>query len=423
MSKPPSRSKSERQQFSDSLSKNLQDKEEEYQKLNADLEAQTAKLVEEADTMMRQQEDFLNHVSPPRVTSSKSPVAGATGYNESDADIVNVLNRDTGLLSIAAGAFDEQSSDEEEYFRKVGQNVQRKSMPPVSATSSTGRKSSSASSYKKTSQGGKRKPKMSAKSTRSAADDVAIPQDFSFTKSLSNIEKKMSEREDDPNRPSTSDALIDDVMPQAATEMGAEAQIRFLKAKARVLQEELEASTKECQKILDDKNKLQAQLKEAQEESDRVKKNLNLQQTSIQKLKNAFEDEKKNSESKSIQLQAAVKEVDVLKREQKQITTSNSATEVRLNRALEEVDKLKSQLHKQKFSGKEASDRDLREIDKLRSENKRHERMRNDSLAVMKKQQKLIGVLKRQVLHIEAAKLLSFTEEEFVKALDWGDKQ
>lgn len=419
MSKPPSRSNIDPKQYSDNVSKNFQDREEEYEKLNADLEAQTAKLVEEADAVMKQQEYFLNQVSPPRISSTMSAVDASVVSNEDD--VVSILSRDTGLLSIAAGAFEDQSSGEEEYFRKVGQTKPQKPVSQTSTASSTsGRKHSSASGQRKMGQSGKRNPKTSAKRTKSAAEDVAMPQDFSFAKSLSNIEKQMSERDDDPNRPLT--AVVDDIMPEAATEMGAEAQIRFLKAKARVLQEELEASTHECQKVVEERNKLELQHKELLNESERLKKNLSLQQTSIMKMKTAYEEEKKNSESKFTQLQAAIKEVDLLKREQKQMTTAHSATEVRLNRALEEADKLKSQLQKQKFSGKEASDRDMREIDKLRSENKRHERMRNDTLAVMKKQQKLIGVLKRQVLHIEAAKLLSFTEEEFVKALDWGDK-
>lgn len=63
-----------------------------------------------------------------------------------------------------------------------------------------------------------------------------------------------------------------------------------------------------------------------------------------------------------------------------------------------------------------------RDLDKLTDENRRLEKQRNELLQAFKKQMKLIDVLKRQKMHIESAKLLAFTEDEFVKTLELGDK-
>ena len=63
-----------------------------------------------------------------------------------------------------------------------------------------------------------------------------------------------------------------------------------------------------------------------------------------------------------------------------------------------------------------------RDVDKLAEENRRLEKQRNELLQAFKKQMKLIDVLKRQKMHIESAKLLAFTEDEFVKTLELGDK-
>ncbi|XP_040269844.1 testis-expressed protein 9 isoform X1 [Bufo bufo] len=366
---------------------NLLAKEEEYKRLNAELEAKTAELVREAEEVMREQQQLLSRPALSRVK-----------------------------------LFDE---DEDEGLRKLlTPEVPTLTLSHIKTDGKTGTKPSARNRPHTTATNAKKqipteniltRPRPKTADTR-AANDVAIPTDvadFSLAKTISKIESKLKEGE----LPENAD---DDVIPGINNEIGAEAQIRFLKAKLRVMQEELDNVTHQYDKKEDDNRDLASRVKDLEEERGRLQRTANIQQTQADKYKALFEEANKKNDGLQHQLSALEKELENFKRIQKQSASNQSATEVRLNRAMEEADKYKMELNKLKQSNKDTAHQERKRVEELKLENKKLEKQKAELMAGFRKQLKLIDILKRQKMHIESAKMLSFTEEEFMKALEWG---
>ena len=109
-----------------------------------------------------------------------------------------------------------------------------------------------------------------------------------------------------------------------------------------------------------------------------------------------------------------------MQRETKKKDVAGNSSNVRLNRAQEQIETLKIQLKEARSGGREDNEVMRKQNEKMAAEMRRLERQRNELLAAFRKQLKLVDVLKRQKLHIESAKLLSFTEAEFSKTLELG---
>ncbi|TKS70130.1 Testis-expressed protein 9 [Collichthys lucidus] len=353
-------------------------KEEQYKLLNAELEAKTADLVRQADQLMREQSEVLS--------KPLSALLLTDIENEDDSRIIKLHH---------------QSSVQEPRAKVVS----KKRVTSTSQNMGTGKQGNEPRCTSQT-------PKASHMDDVAAVDDSA---DFFLAKTIRSMEEKM---DDTVAHENVGEDLCD-----TGDNVGSgvsDAQIRVLKAKLRIMQEELDQLSCEYYKKDDENAKLCAKIKELEEDRARLQKTTNIQQTQIEKHRGLADESSKKCEGLQLQVSALHKEIENLNRSHKQASAVHGTVEIRLNRALEEVEKLKTQLNKMKQMNKDKISEEHQSKENLLAENKMLKKQKAELIVGFKKQLKLIDILKRQKMHFEAAKLLSFTEDEFMKALDWG---
>eukprot|EP00039_Didymoeca_costata_P004337 m.72706 g.72706 ORF g.72706 m.72706 type:complete len:382 (+) comp12350_c0_seq1:311-1456(+) len=208
-----------------------------------------------------------------------------------------------------------------------------------------------------------------------------------------------------------------DVVLEAALagDMGEEATVRLLKAKLKVMQNEIAQLTEELKDNKGKSKSYQTELKSINAMKGKFEKKAKSAENELSRARAALDETKTKLQAETAKNRQVMKELEELKRDHKKSDGRQSALEVRLQRAQEENDGLRLELQNARKSGSSADSRG--KMAELETKIAKLQQQKKELINAFKKQAQLVDVLKRQKLHIEATRMLQFTEEEFVSAM------
>ena len=222
------------------------------------------------------------------------------------------------------------------------------------------------------------------------------------------------------------DAQVEDAVAVAGSAaeggaLGTEAALRYHKAQLKMSLEELERLRALLAAKSSTVSEAEASVRELQQRVSKLERAERTAQALIERERQATAEARKRAEALDRELGIARKESDDTARREKSVGAEQRSKDVRLNRALEELERTKTQLRTLREDREGAAASARAEASRLAAENTRLRKRQSELLLAFKKQAKLIDVLKRQKLHVEAATLLGFTEDEFSRTLELGE--
>ncbi|ETK75130.1 hypothetical protein F441_18602 [Phytophthora nicotianae CJ01A1] len=217
-------------------------------------------------------------------------------------------------------------------------------------------------------------------------------------------------------------AIPDNVTPIRDSEpegLGLEATVRYQKARLRILQDEADAAIARGEELQTAQAALKVEIDNLKAENATLTKKHQQTQQLLEKQRELSVAQEEKQRILEGQLASAQARVEDAQRAEKLASHQFRSKDVRLNRALEELEKVKAQLQDERKNHDEQMVTKA-DYDQIVRDNKKLDKQKGELLAAFKKQMKLIDLLKRQRVHMEAAKMLSFTEAEFSKTLELG---
>jgi len=206
-----------------------------------------------------------------------------------------------------------------------------------------------------------------------------------------------------------------------ASKMSSSSQVKLHKARYKALEKnfhqltgllqqkdrELVELTKQRDILSTENKKLSRQLSHANAKVSKAERIAEENASKVALLRNQLNGEKRK-----------YKEIQRLHKEHSQKTRTK---DIRLTRALEEAEKAKKEVLALRSDSRCSTTSRIQKISGLQKENKQLRLEKKQLVTAFKKQMKLVDILKRQKLHMEAMKLLSYSEEAFLKLVSQGE--